>query len=126
MGAAGVGQAQKLCGFIKGFPSRIVDGFPEQGVASEPLHIHEERMATGNQERHKGKGRRVRFQEGCQEVALHMMDREGGNAEGEGESTPEGRSHQQRAHEPRACRVGDAMEILWPAAGLGEHRLEEW
>ena len=82
-------------------------------------------MAAGHQERHKGKGGRVRFQERGEEVPFHVMNGQGGDAEGQGEAAPEGRPHQQGAHEPGAGGIGHAIEIIELPAGLGQHAFKE-
>ena len=82
-------------------------------------------MAAGHEKCHKGKGWRVRFQERREEVPFHVMNRQGGNAQGEGQTATKGGPHQQGAHKPGPGGIGHAIEIVELPAGLGQHAFEE-
>ena len=110
--AARVGQPQQLRGLVEGLAGRIVAGLAEQAVARRPRRPPS--AACGRRRPgapRAGKGGGSRLEQRRQQVPLQMMHADRRHAPGVGEAARERRSGEQRADEPGAGGVGDAVEV---------------
>ena len=82
-------------------------------------------MATGYQQRHKGKFRLIVFQHGCQQVALHVMHPQRRHTPTPGQRSRQGRPYHQRPHQSGACGVSHPVYIGATATGLSQHLLKQ-
>ncbi|MCY1443021.1 hypothetical protein D9M71_594160 [compost metagenome] len=119
--ASGVTEADQLGGLVEGFAGGIVHRFAKQRVAADAIHPYQLGMAAGNQQGDEGELRRLLFQHGRQQMTFHMMHAERRHPPGEGQGLGTGGAHQQRAHQAGAGGIGDAVDVLGFAVGLGQH-----
>jgi hypothetical protein len=74
-------------------------------------------MAAGHQQREKREARRIRLQQGCQQVSFQMMDAQHRLIPGQPQTGGESRPHQQGADETGSGGVGHCVNR--PTVGIG-------
>ena len=118
---AGVRQSHQLGGLVEGFTGSIIHGFAQHFVLANTVHPDQLGMPAGDQQSHKGKGGRLFFQHGRQQVAFHMVNAQRRHAPGEGERPSACAPDQQRTDQTRAGGVNHTVHIPFLNACLGEH-----
>jgi hypothetical protein len=79
-----------------------------------------------HQKGNKRKGRRIRFKERREQVALHVMDRHGRDVEAKGQSFGHRSAGHQGTHEPRARGEGNAAKGVERPARSIDRFANEW
>ena len=108
---AGIRQAHQLGRLVEGLAGRVVDGFAEQLVTTDPVHAHQLRMAARHQQRDKRKLGRVGAEKWRQQVAFQVMHAHCRLAQRGGQRAGHAGTDQQRARQARAARVGHHIDI---------------
>ena len=83
-------------------------------------------MAAGDQQGDEGEGRRLFFQHGRQQVALHVVHADRRDAPGEGQGLGAGGAHQQGADQTGTGGVGDGLDLRNLGARLAQHLADQW
>jgi hypothetical protein len=120
-----VRQAEEFRGFVESLPGRVVAARPQDLVRTDGAHLDEERMSAGDQQRQVWEGRGLTFEQRRQQVALQMMNAEGGHIPGIGETARQARSGEQRSDEARPCGIGDPADITRGAARVLQRALNQ-
>ena len=121
MRPAGIRQAKHLGDLVEGFAGGVVERFPEHLVAPDAIGADQLAVAARNQQGEKGKRQPAAFEQRREQMPLHVVDAEGGDAKPLRQRAPDGSPHEQGADEPGAGGIGDAAEIIEREAGVGEH-----
>ena len=120
---ARITQAHELGRFVKGLARRVVNGLAQQRVLAHTVHAHQLRVSTGHQQRDEREFRRVRAEEGRQQMPLQVVHAKHGFVQGRAQRTAHACTHQQRPGQARPAREGNDIDRVQRAPGLGEHRL---
>ena len=115
---ARIAQPQHLGGLVKGFANGVVQGLAKHFVAPDALHLDQLGVAAGDQQGNEGQRRRLSLQQRGQQMRLHVMHRNGGNAQAPGQSAPKRRPNQQGAVQPGTSGVGNAVQVAKRRAAL--------
>jgi hypothetical protein len=116
-------QTQKLRGFVKSFPHRIIKRAAQAAVAAKPFHQHALAMPAGKQQQKIGEcrhpARHQAWQAHCQCMGFQVIDGDERQAMGQRHALGEGSPHDQSTDEPgtRCCR--DRIKRRIADAGLG-------
>jgi len=118
--AAGIRQPHQLGGLVERLAGGVVQGVAENAVLTDAGHLHQHRMAAGNQQRHERRLGRIGFQQRRQQVAFHVVHADRRHAQRPGHRPRRRGTHQQRARQTRTGGIGDAAEIGRGQPGLGQ------
>jgi hypothetical protein len=83
--------------------------------------VHELGVAAGDEQRDKGKRRRAFGKKRREQVALEVVDPQGGDTQRKAEGMGEGGAHQQGPGEPRARGVAHGGQIVNISLRLAQH-----
>ena len=109
--SAGVAEAEQLGRLVERLAGGVVDGVAEERVAADIGDVEELRVTAGNQQRDKGKGRRVRRKERRQHVSFQVMDADGRPAERGGQRAGDSRADEQGTRQSGAPRVRNDVDV---------------
>ena len=120
-GPTRIRKAEKLCGLVERFARSVVERLAQERVVADCANAVELAVPAGHQQCDERKGGTRVGEQRRKQVPFHVMDADGGFAQGKAERVGDARAHQQRAGEARALCERDPVEIRERAAGLGEH-----
>ncbi len=121
LGAARIRQTEQLRGLVERLPGRIVAGLTQHPVGADALHLDQHRVATGDQQRHMRKRRRVALQQRGQQMTLQVMHPERRHPPGKGQRARQGRAGEQGPDQARPGGIGNAGQFLRRRGGSGQH-----
>jgi len=126
LGPTGIRQTEELRRFVERLTRRVVPGFAQADVSTNPLHFYELRMSARHQQRDVRERRRLRLEQRREQVAFEVMHADGRPVPGVSEAACEGGTRQKCADQAGASGVGDAIQLGWPGIGLGQRGTHQW
>ena len=123
--AAGVGEPQHPRRLVEAFASGIVTGGTQHGHIGVVRHIHDQRIAAGDGQRHEGRLQLRKGQIVGGDVSPHMVHRNQGHTQRVGGGFGKADAHQHRADEPRCVGDGHGIDVLFGQSGVGQRLVRQ-
>ena len=123
--AAGVGEPQHPRRLVEAFAGGIVTGGTQHGHIGVVRHIHDQRIAAGDGQRHEGRLQLRKGQIVGGDVPPHMVHRNQGHTQRVGSGFGKADAHQHRADEPRRIRHRHRVQISAREVRLDERLVRQ-
>ena len=119
--AAGIGQAEQLCGLVERLAGGVVDGRRQPPVIADAAHFEQLAMAAGDEQQQIGKVEVRIGKPRAERMAFEVIDREQRLARRQRQPLAGKQRHHHAADQARAGRRGDGIDVADRRLGVSQH-----
>ena len=117
-------QTEQLRNLVESLTRRIVTRTAEESIVSPGLHVEQQRVTTGDEQRGKRRHRLALLERSREQVPFHVMHTDDRNIECVCQCFREADANEQRADESWTIGDGNRFEVLARDARVGKRALD--
>ena len=114
--SSGIAEPEQLGGLVERLASGVVERFAKLAIAAHRLDVHQQGVASRDQQGHEREAWRVGVEHRREQVTLEVVYADGRDTPGISETMRKRRPNEQCSGETWALRIGDAVYSAGPSS----------